>query len=183
MRKNTKRLTDEQRKLVEDNHDLIYWYMHKYRLTEDFYYILALGLCMAARNYNSDLGSFSTIAHQYMRREVNRFFDHQKRLCRDNPVGDDISLGSVIAQGDDVLTLGDVLPAACNLEQDAENREVLRTLESRLQELPERQRHILSLRWAGYDSTEIGAIVGCSRQNVWAIIKAWEKRVLEGLYD
>lgn len=183
MRKNTKKLTDEQRKQVEDNHDLIYWYMHKYRLTEDFYYPLALGLCMAARNYDPSLGCFSTIAYQYMRREVNRVFDHQKRSCRDNPAGDDISLGSVIAQGDDVLTLGDVLPAAGNLEQDAENRDVLRILADRLKSLPERHRRILSLYWAGYDCSEIGAIVGCSRQNAWAIIKTWEKRVTEGLYD
>lgn len=183
MPKNTKRLTDEQRKQVEDNHDLIYWYMHKYKLRKEFYSTLALGLCMAARNYNPSLGCFSTIAYQYMRREVNRVFDHQKRSCRDNPAGDDISLELVIAQGNDVLTLGDVLPAAGNLEQDAENREILRMLESRLKSLPERHRHILSLRWAGYDFTEIGAIVGCSRQNAWKIIKTWEKRVTEGLYE
>ena len=184
MKENKTPLTDEQRKLVEGNINLIHWFIHKYKLRQEFLSHVTLGLCMAARNYDPALGSFSTIAQSYMWREVNREFEHKKRQCRDNPAGDDLSLETVIMRDDGaVVTLGDILPDPCDIEQDAENRETLRAVESRLRELPERNRQILLLRWAGYNSTEIGAIVGCSRQNAWEIIKTWEKRVLEGLYD
>ena len=42
-------LTKEQKELVENNHKLIYYYIHKNGLSVDEYYdILAIGLCKAA---------------------------------------------------------------------------------------------------------------------------------------
>ena len=43
------RLTPEQQKLVEENHDLIYHMLNYHRLNhEDYYDIAAIGLCKAA---------------------------------------------------------------------------------------------------------------------------------------
>lgn len=53
------KLTDEQRKQVEENHNLIYWYMHKNGMSDDNYDILALALCIAVTKYEPDKGSFS----------------------------------------------------------------------------------------------------------------------------
>ena len=53
-------MTEEQKKLAEDNHNLIYFYARKYHMSkqdfEDMYGILAIGLCKAARDYDESRG-------------------------------------------------------------------------------------------------------------------------------
>ena len=66
------RMTDEQRKLVEDNHDLIYGYLHKKEFNIDEYYdIAAIGLCKAAIKYDLTKSKFSTFAFKCIRTEMD----------------------------------------------------------------------------------------------------------------
>lgn len=57
-------LTKEQRKMVEDNCGLIYTALKRYCIPgeyEDFYGVMAEGLCNAVRTYNPNYGvRFST---------------------------------------------------------------------------------------------------------------------------
>lgn len=56
-------LTEEQRKLIEENHNLIYDYMVKHKLDfSDYYDLLAIALCKAAIHYNFESSAFSTFA-------------------------------------------------------------------------------------------------------------------------
>ena len=58
-------LNDEQRKLVEDNHNLIYQYLIDNKLPQDEYYdIAAIGLCKAALKYDTSKGAFSTYVYR-----------------------------------------------------------------------------------------------------------------------
>lgn len=64
-------MTDKQRELAEQNHNLIYDFMRKRNLDEEEYYgIVAIGLCKAATNYNHKKGEFSTLAYKCMDNEV-----------------------------------------------------------------------------------------------------------------
>lgn len=83
MRKNNiMKLTAEQRKLVEDNHKLIYGYMAKYRLNqEQWYSICAIGLCKAAYAYDGSC-SFSTFAYKCMFNEVSHEMRDNKKTYR-----------------------------------------------------------------------------------------------------
>lgn len=50
---NERMLTEDERKLVEDNHDLIYMVSDCLDIDiDDYYGVLAIGLCHAAQNYN-----------------------------------------------------------------------------------------------------------------------------------
>lgn len=54
-------LSQEQKHIVEKNHSLIYWYIHKNRLDFDEWYdLLAIELCMTAKHFDKERGSFST---------------------------------------------------------------------------------------------------------------------------
>lgn len=56
-------LTEEQRKLIEDNHNLIYDYIIKHKLEfSEYYDLLAIALCKAAVHYNFISSTFSTFA-------------------------------------------------------------------------------------------------------------------------
>ena len=76
------RMTDEQRKLVEDNHNLIYGFLNKKELTDDYYDIVALGLCKAAMNYDESKGRFSTLAFKCMDREIGIYYTYLKKIKR-----------------------------------------------------------------------------------------------------
>ena len=72
-------MTEEQKKLVEENHSLIYFYARKYNMSkqdfDDMYGILAIGLCKAARDYDESRGSaFSTVAMGYMLNECRNAY-------------------------------------------------------------------------------------------------------------
>lgn len=72
-------LTDEQRKLVEDNHTLIYWYIYKKNPSvqniDDIYGILALVLCRCAKNYKPDeRAKFSTFVTRAFANEIAKYY-------------------------------------------------------------------------------------------------------------
>ena len=96
-------MTEEQKKLAEENHSLIYFYARKYHISkkdfEDMYGILAIGLCKAARDYDESRGSaFSTVAMGYMLNECRNAYRCDKykngklNICSYNnifPLSDD----------------------------------------------------------------------------------------------
>lgn len=64
---NLDKMTEEQKELAEKNHNLIYGFMHKYDIDEDYYDILAIALCEAAMTYRPELGhKFTTWAYSNM---------------------------------------------------------------------------------------------------------------------
>ena len=69
-------MTQEQRKLVEENHKLIYYTLNKYKLNpEEYYDILAIGLCKAAIKFDPERSKFSTFAIKVM---YNEFLQHDR---------------------------------------------------------------------------------------------------------
>lgn len=74
------RMTEEQRKLAEKNHNLIYGYLNKRGLEDDEYYdVAAIGLCKAAMSHDSSKGEFSTLAYKCMDNEVKIYWTYLNR--------------------------------------------------------------------------------------------------------
>ena len=49
-------MTEKQKQLVVDNHNLIYSFLHKHGFDEEeFYDLAAIGLCKAAKSYKDDI--------------------------------------------------------------------------------------------------------------------------------
>lgn len=89
--------------MVEKNHNLIYGFLHKYKLSEDFYGDAAIGLCKAAENYDESKGSsFATYAYKCMFNECGITLRSDKRkvqtISLDTPIadGENINLESVL---------------------------------------------------------------------------------------
>lgn len=74
------RMTDEQRKLAEDNHNLIYGFLNKRKLdVDDYYDIAAIGLCRAAISYDKLKEKFSTYAYRCINNEVYTYHTYLNR--------------------------------------------------------------------------------------------------------
>lgn len=122
-----RKLNDEQRQLVEDNYNLIFYVMGKYNFTkqveyEDCYGALAEGLCSAAASFDSSKGvSFSSYAIKCMVNAVLMFKRKNDRpkefsiISIDSPINDD---GTILVV--------DTIPNGVNHAEDVENSEVIR---------------------------------------------------------
>lgn len=70
-------LTKEQSELAEKNHKLIYEFANRKRLLlDDYYDILAIGLCNASMIYDKNKGEFSTLAYNCMENELKMYWRH-----------------------------------------------------------------------------------------------------------
>lgn len=77
------KLNNEQRKFVEDNHNLIYKYLVDKHLPQDEYYdMVALGMCKAAMKYDTSKGAFST----YMYTVVTNYINTEETIARRHTV-------------------------------------------------------------------------------------------------
>lgn len=89
-------LTDEERDLVTTNHNLIYSYLNKYKLSDDYYDLCAIGLCRAAHFYEPERGKFSSFAFLCMsnaimqewrkvQRQVQTTVSLNSTICNEEP--------------------------------------------------------------------------------------------------
>lgn len=169
-------LTDEQRRLVEDNHDLIYWFMTKHKLDFDtFYSYAAEGLCRAAAAYNTDKGEFSTFAHRCMLNAVRSYRKDKKRTTRDAAGCTIVSLQSKAVGSDgEEIEIGELL---VSIEQDTDDwidaKDALKRI---ISALDSRSAKIVMMKAYGYTNQEIADHIGVSRERIRQIrVEAWKK--------
>ena len=162
-------LTEEQRELVAENHQLIFGFLNKNGLDVDEYYDLAaIGLCKAACNYEKSVSLFSTYAYRCMFNEI--FNDNRtKKLARTIPESL-ISSYNVPISGfeDDNFEVLDYLESDFNLEDD-----VLSSVEYEklMNKLSGKYKTTFILTMKGYKQCEIADILGCSPAYIYRIKK------------
>ena len=71
-------MTEEARKLAEENEKLIMGFANAFHVdldaNEDFYGMLAESFCKACEKYTPEVGKFSTFAYKYMSTTMKRFY-------------------------------------------------------------------------------------------------------------
>ena len=157
-------LTDEQRRIVTENHNLIYSFLRDKNqlaqeldtfLGEDCYSIVAIGLCKAAAMFDETRGySFSTFAYKVMNNEmlaVFRKYKAQKAI----PQYLIQSYESIIpAVDNDKTTIADL----CLVDKQDKYEDLITTIscEKTLETLSERDKQIIHLLILGYKQEYIG---------------------------
>ncbi len=116
MSKSNIKLNTKQRKLVEDNHDLIYGFMVKYKLDFNTWYdVCAIGLCKAGMIYDGS-SRFSTLAYICMYNEAKKAKRTQSTKKRDD--------SQVVSLNCEVKTVfNEELPLEAVVASDAKNEE------------------------------------------------------------
>lgn len=174
-------MTDEQRKLVEDNHNLIYSCLRKNGWwVEEYYDVAAIALCNAAMNYNPDHETdFPIYAYSCMMHAVFKVIDRTNRLKRIPPnMITSYNKEMYDNEHGEIVEYLESFHSTDNVENDS----ILRVSVDEFMnsdKLSDRDRDICKLFILGYNHTEIAKMYGCSRQNV-SMIKMKFKRYLEG---
>ena len=171
-------MTDEQKQLVEQNHNLIYFYLHKHNLSiEDYYDVAAIGLCKAAITFKKDKSEFSTYALTCINNEVKmifRKFFNQRTI----PESSVVSIQQKILGEDGNLDLESCLSSVVDVEDEAiANASIKKFIAG----ISDREKMILRLYNAGYGQVEISERVGISQGQVSRDINNLLKRFKKGV--
>ena len=161
---NDTKLTNDQRKLVEQNHNLIYAFLHTKNLNiEEWYDVCAISLCKASQTFNSELGTrFSSYAYKCMQNGVKgqKRIDHAKHRTAFCVSLNDITAcnkeGQTVTYEDYIIGDSDVWDKMILLPD-------IKKFKSRYQK-------ILHLRCKGYNQTEIAEIMKLSQCHVSRIL-------------
>ena len=159
-------LNDKQRKLVEDNHKLIYFYCKKYNVSvEDYYDSLAMALCYAAYNYDETKGAFSTLAMKSMYFKMQQEFTYNTKKGQ-VPI-DKITNYENSYQMEDMITSHDSPEriAICKISYNDMLNKILNLTDN------EKHKKIVMYRLQGLTVQEIGKKVNISHQNVSHTLK------------
>lgn len=166
------RMSDIERKFAEENHNLVYSFLHsnKYNI-EDFYSIAVMGYLKAVQAYIKDGNikgnySFSCIAWLYMKSEIKDYFKAESRQKRTTE--NIISLDAVADEDGkqfEIIGIG-------TIEQDQIDDEFITEIFMNLSDV---QKAILQMRIAGYSNTDICRIKKIALSSFYAEMKKIKK--------
>ena len=165
------KLTEEQKKLVEENHNLIYWFAKKYHVPiEEYYDVLAQGLCMAAYHYDPSKCSFSTYAYLCMNTIMH--VEYRKTLRKS-----EIPQGNIFHY-ENAWQLSDLIPTNEKTENKVIDKISYENLTSLLNDiLNDKDKEVLSYILNGLTMREIAKIEGTSHQAIHNRMKKIREKV------
>lgn len=172
-------LSSEQCQLVEDNYYLIYWFLKKHQLSIDEYYdVAAIGLCKAAKLYDSQRGfKFATFAYAVMLNE----FRMTKRKTEKSVVPY-IHLEDTPISAQDA-TYANIIADEADYFESIESVLCVQTAMKKLNtKLSERDMKILGLYLNDMKQVEIAKRFGITQAQVSRII-ARARKIAKGLYN
>lgn len=147
------KLTTEQQKMVEDNHNLIYWYIHSKNLNlDDWYDLLAIELCITAIKYKPERGSFSNYFKLRADGMLSKEYNKAQSIKRK---------GTTVEYLDDVVSKTRVY----NLEDDVILNDMMNSKDS----------HILKMKSEGYTQAEIAEVLDVSQSYISKLLKQVKK--------
>lgn len=143
-RKTRKPLTDEQRKLVEDNTRLAYEFVHRKGFTygyefEDAVQIALLGLIYAAMTFKESKSKFSTYAFLAMQSQFNMEYRKIKKQKESGIIN--VSLSEPITENEE-LSVEDVV---VEHQDSIENIETVIAIKDAYEKLNDKEKQVISM--------------------------------------
>ena len=162
------KLTKEQQKLVEENHNLIYSFCYKYNLDiEEWYDIFAIALCEAIKKWDNTRSNLSTFVYVKFKTTMLMEYRNSKALKRGREFTN-ISIDNETF----TLEIEDTKNIENNVVDKIVSQEKIKTLKHSDQKL-------LLMRLKGYNQKEIAEKMGVSQPSISRRFKHIEKRLTD----
>ncbi len=165
-------MTDEQCRMVESNHNLIYHILNKMHLPEnDYYDVAAIALCKAAMSYEPERGAFSTCACKYIEWALIAQLRTEDRKIRRNEK--DVLHYNAIMRDDT-----EYLEMFADKGVDPEDASITSVLAGQLlSELKPREKQIVIMLANGHMWREVCGTLGISNSAVGQTLKRIRSRL------
>lgn len=171
-------MTEEQRKQVAENHNLIYAFLNKHQLPiEEYYDLAAIGLCKAAEKFNPGLLEFSTYAYYCMRSMISHELRKERKLSR--VPKEQLVYYQAEKEGRDGKLQVWEIPAKESVEEQIVGKVAAQNF---MDSLEEREQKILNLLEQGFTQQEVSTAVGVSQAYVSRTKMRLKKRLLALCY-
>lgn len=174
----SKTLNDAQRKLVEDNHNLIYSFLNSRHLSldsvEDWYGTAAIGLCNAAMTFDESRGTkFQTYAYKCMKNAVNGVMRNNAKL-----------IVPVFSLDDTAIENGSLEGIITDNKDPFFDIYVKESIEIATRGMSDRDKQMVDMIIRqGYDQSSVARVFGLSRQRVSEIMKPVLETIREYFRD
>lgn len=174
-------LNEKQQKLVTENHNLIYGYAHqKNLLIDDYYDILAIGLCNAAKAYDENKGKFSTIAYRCMENELR---SHRNSEHKKSSIPHELIISYNAPTSYDYVNNRDIFLENF-LDLKSYNDMMYATMFPEIENmLTNRENVVIKLLQDGFSHSEIAEKLGCHRSNITYFVGRIRDKVNRYLYN
>ena len=161
MRNENKRLTEEQRELVNNNIGLVKKFIEKKRLKyDDWYDLMCIALCEAAITFNPEKGKFSTHAFWKMQQKLTNEATNMNRSKRGNN-DKPMRLDQTVRVENEDYTLAELVASEDNVEESA----MLRKNMSDMMKMLSKTQQFIAVELAnGKTQKEIAEELGIARQ-------------------
>lgn len=169
-------LTKQEQELAENNHNLIYTFANQKNLDIDNYYgILAIGLCKAAKSFDLEKGKFSTIAYSCMENELKMNW-RSSRKSSAIPNNSFLHYDATKFEDDngEKMSFIDDMPSERLTDETVFGKIEAATL---INLLTDKEKEIVNYLCSGMRQSEIASHMRCSRQNVSSIVNQIRKRL------
>lgn len=143
------KLTEQEKQVVTENHNLIYWFLNSKGLdVEEWYDLMAIELCYAVKLHDPERGS---LANYFKLRANGRYIKEMGKLKKKSRIPEEVEY------------LEDIhfVPVTEKLLDDYELDKWL----------TDEQREVVDLKLKGYSQTEIGGMLGISQSKVSTILR------------
>ena len=174
------KLNDEQRKIVEQNHNLIYSAMRNYGIFDenfdDYYGAAAIGLCKAVLNYDSRTNNtLSTFAYACINNEL--YSQIRMKNTESNKLNDNaLSYNATYMTPSGEETSGEEFML---VQKNFEKNLVFKLLfQDTIRILDNKERAMILLRANGHTYQEIANYYGVSRQAIQTKMKKIQDKLL-----
>lgn len=174
-------LNHEQQQLAEQNHNLIYSFAKSRKLDlEEYYDVLAIGLCKAALVYDKNKATFSTLAYKCMSNEYNKIIKGQtvQRKIPDNLISSLDEVISVSEEGSEV-TLYDCIKKDIFPIPDSSTITNIMFDKFYNNKLTKQEQKIVKLLAQDRTQVEISKLMGLTRQRISAIIGKIKEKLMK----
>ena len=174
-----KSLTKKQQDLIEQNHNLIYGFANRMKLSiEDYYDILAIGMCKAASIFDETKGEFSTVAFRCMKIELLHYWNSQKKksaIPSNMIVSYDINICKVMGDSyEKENKFLDIFSDKNSTHEIVISNIMLREF---FDMLTQEEKHIAKLLLEGVTQSEIADRTNHSRQYIYNYVKKIRRRL------
>lgn len=175
-------LNYEQQQLAEQNHNLIYSFAKSRKLDlEEYYDVLAIGLCKAALVYDENKATFSTLAYKCMNNEYNKIIRGQtvKRKIPDNLISSLDAVISVSEEDGSEITLYDCIKKDIFPIPDSSTITNIMFDKFYNNKLTKQEQKIVKLLAQDRTQVEISKLMGLTRQRISAIIGKIKEKLMK----